>query len=131
MSLALHQYPARVPGVSVDEPAAKARDNILRLVGEVAKLYGDPPLPEPQVQVCDRHIGPGYAVVSELERRAISLLAREEGILLDPVYTGRALGGLMSAIERGEVGPGERVLLWHTGGLPSLFQLSQEVMGDA
>ena len=103
----------------------------LRLVGEVAKLYGDPPLPEPQVQVCDRHIGPGYAVVSELERRAISLLAREEGILLDPVYTGRALGGLMSAIERGEVGPGERVLLWHTGGLPSLFQLSQEVMGDA
>lgn len=127
----LHGYPARVLGVSVDEPAAKARDNILRLVGEVAKLYGDPPLPEPQVQVCDRHIGPGYAVVSELERRAISLLAREEGILLDPVYTGRALGGLMSAIERGEVGPGERVLLWHTGGLPSLFQLSQEVMGDA
>lgn len=115
----LHGYPAQVLGVSVDEPAAKARDNILRLVGEVAKLYGD------------RHIGPGYAVVTDVERRAISLLAREEGILLDPVYTGRALGGLISAIERGEIGPGERVLLWHTGGLPSLFQLSQAVTGDA
>lgn len=127
----LHQYPTRVLGVSVDEPAAKARVNILRLVSEVAKLYGDPPLPEPQVQVCDRHIGPGYAVVSDLERRAISLLAREEGILLDPVYTGRAFGGLMSAIERGELVSGERVLFWHTGGLPSLFQLSQVVTDDA
>lgn len=127
----LHRYPARVWGISVDEPAARTRANVLRLVGEVAKLYGDPPLPEPEVQVCDRHIGPGYAVVSDLERRAIALLAREEGLLLDPVYTGRALGGLLSALERGAFGAGERVLFWHTGGLPSLFQLSQEVVGDA
>lgn len=126
----LHRYPARVLGVSVDEPAAPTRANILRLVREVARLYGDPPLsiPEDQVQVCDRHIGPGYAIVSPLERHAIDLLAREEGLLLDPVYTARAMGGLMSAVERGELRAGHRVLFWHTGGLPSLFELSTAVL---
>lgn len=68
-----------------------------------------------------RYVGDGYGVVGELETEAISLLARHEGILLDPVYTGRAMGGLIDMIRRGELGAADRVLFWHTGGTPSLF----------
>jgi L-cysteate sulfo-lyase len=49
------------------------------------------------------------------------LAARTEGMVLDPIYTGRALAGLMAAVRAGEVRPGQRTVLLHTGGLPGLF----------
>ena len=55
------------------------------------------------------------------EVEAIQLFARQEGILLDPVYTGRAAAGLVDLIRRGFFGPDETVLFWHTGGTPALF----------
>jgi 1-aminocyclopropane-1-carboxylate deaminase/D-cysteine desulfhydrase-like pyridoxal-dependent ACC family enzyme len=55
------------------------------------------------------------------EAEAIRLFARCEGILLDPVYTGRAAAGLIDLIRRGEFGRSETVLFWHTGGQPALF----------
>jgi D-cysteine desulfhydrase family pyridoxal phosphate-dependent enzyme len=67
------------------------------------------------------YLGDGYGVVGELEREAIRLAARLEGLLLDPVYTGRAMGGLIDMIQRGVIGPDETVLFWHTGGTPALF----------
>jgi 1-aminocyclopropane-1-carboxylate deaminase/D-cysteine desulfhydrase-like pyridoxal-dependent ACC family enzyme len=60
-------------------------------------------------------------VVGELEREAIRLAGRLEGLILDPVYTGRAMGGLIDMIRRGVIGPDETVLFWHTGGMPALF----------
>lgn len=71
--------------------------------------------------VNQNYLGEGYGVVGELEREAIRLAARLEGLLLDPVYTGRAMGGLIDMIRRGEIGPDETVLFWHTGGTPALF----------
>jgi D-cysteine desulfhydrase family pyridoxal phosphate-dependent enzyme len=67
------------------------------------------------------YLGGGYGVVGELEREAIRLTARLEGLLLDPVYTGRAMGGLIDMIRHGVIGPDETVLFWHTGSAPSLF----------
>ena len=67
------------------------------------------------------YLGGGYGVVGELEREAIYLAGRLEGLVLDPVYTGRAMGGLMDMIRRGVIGPDETVLFWHTGGMPALF----------
>lgn len=67
------------------------------------------------------YLGDGYGVVGELEREAIRLAARLEGLLLDPVYTGRAMGGLMDMVRRGVIGRDETVLFWHTGGTPALF----------
>jgi hypothetical protein len=64
---------------------------------------------------------PGYAVVTDLERSAISAFAQQEGILLDPVYTGRAAGGMLALAREGGFPPIERVLFWHTGGSPALF----------
>ena len=55
------------------------------------------------------------------EREAIRLLARLEGVFLDPVYTAKAMGGLIDMIARGEFGKKENVLFWHTGGTPALF----------
>jgi 1-aminocyclopropane-1-carboxylate deaminase/D-cysteine desulfhydrase-like pyridoxal-dependent ACC family enzyme len=73
------------------------------------------------------YLGSGYGIVTELEREAIGLTARLEGVLLDPVYTGRAMGGMMDMIRRGGFGAGETVLFWHTGGGPALFAYAKEL----
>jgi L-cysteate sulfo-lyase len=63
-----------------------------------------------------------------LERRAIRTVAQTEGILLDPVYTGRAMGGLIDMIERGELSRRHSVLFWHTGGTPALFPYVKDLI---
>jgi D-cysteine desulfhydrase len=67
------------------------------------------------------YLGAGYGVVGDLEREAIRLMAEQEAILLDPVYTGRAFGALVDLIRRGEFASNEHVIFWHTGGAPTLF----------
>jgi len=76
----------------------------------------------------DGYLGGGYAVMGDPEHEAIRLLARTEGILLDPVYTGRAMAGLLDQVRRGLIGPGETVLFWHTGGAPALFAYTQDLL---
>jgi len=68
---------------------------------------------------CD-YLGQGYGVVGDSEREAITLLARTEGILVDPVYAGRALAGLIDLVRRQRFKLDERVLFWHTGGETAL-----------
>jgi D-cysteine desulfhydrase len=67
-------------------------------------------------------------VIGDAEREAISLCARLEGILLDPVYTGRAMAGLIDLIRKREFGAGDTILFWHTGGSPALFANSGELL---
>jgi len=74
------------------------------------------------------YLGGGYGVMGELEREAISLLARTEGILLDPVYTGRAFGGMIDLIRRGVFSRDETIVFWHTGGTQSLFAYADELL---
>jgi L-cysteate sulfo-lyase len=74
------------------------------------------------------YLGGGYGVVGEVEREAIRLAARHEGLLLDPVYTGRAMGGLIDMIRRGVIGYDETLLFWHTGGMPALFAYADELV---
>lgn len=73
------------------------------------------------VAVDDSHIGPGYGQPTVAMREAVELMARREGILLDPVYTGKAMAGLVSLIRKGAIAPDETVVFWHTGGSPGLF----------
>jgi len=75
------------------------------------------------------YLGAGYGVVGDLEREAIRMMARHEGVLLDPVYTGRAFGGLVDLIRRGTFSRTETVLFWHTGGAPALFAYAGELSG--
>ena len=62
---------------------------------------------------------------------AVQLAARSEGLLLDPVYTGKVMAGLIGLARRGEIGANERVLFVHTGGLPALHAYERVVLGDA
>ena len=87
---------------------------------EVAALAGLP-APAGTVRVDHDRVGGGYGAPSEECRRAVLLAARSEGLLLDPVYTGKALAGLMAARADGSVGPDTRTVFLHTGGLPALF----------
>jgi D-cysteine desulfhydrase len=80
---------------------------------------GQPSLAD-RIDVNDDYLGEGYARVGETEREAIKLVAQLEGILLDPVYTGRAMGGLIDLIRWGAFTRGQRVLFWHTGGTAAL-----------
>jgi D-cysteine desulfhydrase len=61
---------------------------------------------------------------------AVQLLARTEALLLDPVYTGKTMAGLIGLARQGFLKPGEKVLFLHTGGLPSLFAYQDVVLGD-
>jgi D-cysteine desulfhydrase len=66
--------------------------------------------------------------VSDLEREAIRLLASREGIVLDPVYTGRAMGALLDLIRKKAFRPDETVLFWHSGGAPALFSYVKDLI---
>ncbi|ALF60840.1 cysteine desulfhydrase [Psychrobacter urativorans] len=67
------------------------------------------------------YVGEGYGVIGTLENEAIAMTAQTEGILVDPVYTGRAMGGLIDMIRSGKIKKTDSVLFWHTGGAPALF----------
>ena len=69
----------------------------------------------------DHYLGQGYGIMGAAEEEAIRLFARREGLLLDPVYTGRAAAGLLDLIRQGFFRADETVLFWHTGGTPALF----------
>jgi D-cysteine desulfhydrase len=75
-------------------------------------------------RVNNNYLGKGYGIVSDLEKDAIKLLAKTEGIIVDPVYTGRAFGGMIDLINRNEFTKGQNILFWHTGGIPSLYSYS-------
>lgn len=112
----------RVIGISVDEPRDVLRERVALLACEVADLLGEPlAVPLAEVAVEDEWAAPGYGVAGDAEREAIELFARHEGLLLDPVYTGRAAAGLVGLLRRGTWEPGATVVFWHTGGSPALF----------
>jgi D-cysteine desulfhydrase family pyridoxal phosphate-dependent enzyme len=96
--------------------------HLAKLANETATHVGlDAEFTPDDFLVVQDYLGAGYGVVGELEREAIRLAAGLEGLILDPVYTGRAMGGLIDMIRRGVIGPAETVLFWHTGGTPALF----------
>ncbi|MBN1564762.1 MAG: D-cysteine desulfhydrase family protein [Anaerolineae bacterium] len=113
-------------GISIDSPAAELAPRVTRLAMAAASeldLEADD-LEQSLaalVEINDDYLGGGYAVVGDAERAAIRLLAQHEGILIDPVYTGRAFAGLIDLIRRGVFTRGQRVLFWHTGGSAALF----------
>ncbi len=121
----------RIIGIAIDradpgEPAYEVE--LAALANSVAEKLGTPASYSPgSFEMKYGYFGAGYAAVGDLEREAIRLAASREGVLLDPVYSGRALGGMIDMIRRGKLSAGETVLFWHTGGTPALFELAGEV----
>jgi D-cysteine desulfhydrase len=98
-----------------------------RITGEARALEPGLRAPAPLV-VDDRSKGPAYGVASDEQKRLIVRVARASGLVLDPVYTGKAFAGLVAAAARGEL-DGKRVLFLHTGGLPGLLAQGEELRG--
>jgi D-cysteine desulfhydrase family pyridoxal phosphate-dependent enzyme len=121
---------SKILGISVDEPQSVLTERVARLAGETADWLGEQLSFRPEdILVNADYLGGGYGVMSESEQQAVRLFARTEGLLLDPVYTGRAAGGLLDLIHRGYFSPDQTILFWHTGGTPALFaeRYSQEL----
>lgn len=115
-------YRGRILGISVDERASDLKPRIADLAQEtIALLGGHTSSAAEEVIVNDDYLGKGYAVMGAAEREAIDLFARHEGLLVDPVYTGRAAAGLIDLVRKGSFAKEARVLFWHTGGTPALF----------
>jgi L-cysteate sulfo-lyase len=93
----------------------------LPAVAEFASAAGQEPVAAGDLRARLDMVGSGYGRLTEPVASALSLAARTEGIVLDPVYTGRAMAGLAAAVKDGEVRPGRRSVFLHTGGLPGLF----------
>jgi D-cysteine desulfhydrase family pyridoxal phosphate-dependent enzyme len=118
----LFDYPAKILGISVDEPQGVLQARVTDLANHTADFLGEKTsLSAKDILVNSDYLGGGYGVLGEAEREAILLFARSEGILLDPVYTGRAAAGLIDLIRKGFFTREETVLFWHTGGTPALF----------
>jgi D-cysteine desulfhydrase family pyridoxal phosphate-dependent enzyme len=112
----------RLHGVAVSAGEEEKQLRAARLVNEASALLGLPPRVQPDELITDqRFIGEGYGIPSAECVDAIKLLAREEAILLDPCYTGKAMAGLIDDVRRGVIEPSETVVFLHTGGAPALF----------
>lgn len=119
LQYALKRSRTRVVGVACD-PEPNIREDFARLASQLDDLLGTGVrLTAEDFDLDDRFVGPGYGVPSADGDRAIEVMARREGIFLDPIYSGKAFGGLAKMAQEGSITG--RILFWHTGGVPALF----------
>lgn len=123
--------PYQIVGINIDKGETDKvpfDQYTLALANRTAELIGaNYEFSESDLILNTDYVGEGYGVVGALENEAIALTAQTEGILLDPVYTGRAMGGLIDMIRTGQIKKTDRVLFWHTGGAPALFAYSNDL----
>jgi len=124
-------FEGQLQGLSIDknEPELNEyEEEVAHIANDCAKYIGsEVRLTKQDIKVVYGYKGEGYGVVGDLEREAIRLMARLEGIILDPVYAGRAFGALVDLIRKKVFQRGETVLFWHTGGAPALFAYAREL----
>jgi 1-aminocyclopropane-1-carboxylate deaminase/D-cysteine desulfhydrase-like pyridoxal-dependent ACC family enzyme len=121
---ALFGMAARVIGISADDPPATLTPVVRELLGGIADRLGARPASvgaDREIVVDDSEVGDGYGIATPASNDAATLLARREGIVLDPVYTAKAMAGLIARIRRHEFSEHDTVLFWHTGGIPGYF----------
>lgn len=112
----------RVLGMGVRAPRERQEANVYKLAQEVGDYVGvRGGIPREAIETNCDYIGPGYGEPTEAMGAAVKLLAQLEGVLLDPVYSGKAMAGLIDLIRKGRIGKNETVVFLHTGGAVGLF----------
>jgi 1-aminocyclopropane-1-carboxylate deaminase/D-cysteine desulfhydrase-like pyridoxal-dependent ACC family enzyme len=111
---------ASVVGVAVAHPPDKLGPAIAALLPGLTELTGVPVDPA-EIELDGDRLGPGYGWLTAEADEAARLLARNEGILVDPIYTAKALAGLIALVRGGQL-DGRSAVFWHAGGLPGLFE---------
>ncbi len=115
-----------VVGISVANGTKPLTDRIARQLDEAVGVLGRrTPIPRDAIHVLDEYVGDGYGRPTVGMVEAVLLTARTEGILLDPVYTGKAMAGLIDRIRAGHYTEDDVVVFLHTGGVPGLFAADQ------
>jgi len=122
------RLPLKVLGFSIFHRKEKAVKELVNMANETARFLelGLTITPE-EVTIYDDYIGEGYGIITDGCTRAINLVARTEGIFLDPVYTGKAMAGLIDLIHKGQFTAKDTVVFIHSGGVPALFAYDKEI----
>ncbi len=117
-----------VLGVCVRRDAVQQHQRVLRRARQIVELLGTGlEISEQDVIVDDFVLAPGYGLINEPTRAAIRLAAESEALLLDPVYSGRCMAGLVHFVEQGQIPAGSEVLFIHTGGAPAIFAYQSDL----
>ena len=121
----------RIIGISTGRSKAAGEANVLAIAQETVQAMGlDIEIGPDDVVVHDEYFGEGYGILNQGVVEAIALTARTEGILLDPVYTGKAMTGLLDLVSSGEFTATDTVVFLHTGGTPALFPYREGLLED-
>jgi D-cysteine desulfhydrase len=122
---------AQIAAIAIDSTRAEVQAGVADIAARTFRRLGiEASLSPDEVVAYDGYLGGGYAVLGEPEKEAIRLAAQYEGLLLDPVYTGRAMAGLIDLVRRGEFGKDETILFWHTGGAAALYAYADGLLRD-
>jgi D-cysteine desulfhydrase len=121
MGKQLAGLPGEIVSIPIAWSAARVRDHVTATIGGSIARFGLAVEMPKTVHVLDGYQGVGRAGVVDRDLALITRLAREEGLVLDPFYTGKAFGGLLDTLERDRKALGQRICFIHTGGIYSLF----------
>lgn len=110
-----------VRGFAVARRTHELASAIGALLAKLATVPGLSALDDDRILLDDGELGPGYGMATASAEEATRLLATTEGILVDPIYTAKALAGLIALVRRGDL-DGQTVVFWHAGGIPGLFE---------
>ena len=108
-------------GICVHQSKSKQITAVHKLINELTKKLDIKNIKKDLVNADDNYIGEGYGIPNQSTKEALKVLAETEGILLDPVYSGKSMAGLIDYIRRGNFKKGQRILYLHTGGSTALF----------
>jgi len=118
-----------VIGINVSRPKAEQEELVYDLVNQTATHVGiASEIPREAILCFADYVGPGYSLPTGQMAEAVRMLARLEGILMDPVYTGKAMAGLIDLVRQGYFDREENVLFVHTGGSPALQVYMSEIL---
>ena len=128
----LYNLSTEIVGISngKDDPEHPTlKDHIIDISNKAASLLAvDKTFTQDDIILDNDYNGAGYGVVTATEVNAIKLMAQKEGIILDPVYTGRAFAGLIDGLGKGKYKKGANILFWHTGGTPANFHFGKQLI---
>jgi D-cysteine desulfhydrase len=118
-----------VIGINVSRPKSDQEELVYNLVQRTAKHVGvNSGIPREAVVCFDQYVGPGYSLPTPEMAEAVRMLARLEGVLIDPVYTGKAMAGLIDLARKRTFDQKENILFIHTGGSPALYVYMSDIL---
>jgi D-cysteine desulfhydrase family pyridoxal phosphate-dependent enzyme len=121
--------PIKVLGISLSREAVAVQENVARIATDTARMLGlDLTFSPEEILVSDDYVMEGYGILTQEIADAMKIVARTEGILLDPVYTGKAMAGLIDLTKKGYFKKDEGIVFIHTGGTPALFVYRERLL---